>query len=65
MGKKTVVWLSVWKEFIKAGFYFSEKTRPGLRDLDFSDTLKASFAVTKPIGRLLPLVINIDDEERF
>lgn len=38
---KTVVWLSVWKEFIKAGFYFTEKARPSVLELDFSTTLRS------------------------
>lgn len=63
--KKTIVWLSVWKEFIKASFYFTEKTRPGVLELDFNDTIKASFAVTKPAGKLIPLIVDIIDEERW
>lgn len=63
--KKTIVWLSVWKEFIKAGFYFTEKTRQGVLDLDFNDTIKSSFAVTKPTGKLIPLIVDIEDEERL
>lgn len=61
--KKTIVWLSVWKEHIKAGFYFTEKTRRGIMDLDFNDTIKSSFAVAKSIGKLIPLVVEIKDEE--
>ncbi|WP_158860201.1 DUF3788 family protein [Lunatibacter salilacus] len=63
--KKTVVWLSVWNEFIKAGFYFTEKTRPGVMDLDFGYAIKSSFAVTKPVGKLIPLLVDIEDEERL
>ena len=63
--KKTIVWLSVWKEFIKAGFYFTEKTRLGVLDLDFNDTIKSSFAATKPAGKLIPLIVEIGDEQRL
>jgi hypothetical protein len=61
--KKTIVWLSVWKEFIKAGFYFTEKTRPGVLDLDFHATIKSSFAAAKPVGKLIPLMVDVKDEE--
>jgi len=63
--KKTLVWLSVWQKYVKAGFYFTEKTRPGVLDLDFNDDIKSSFALTKPAGKLIPLNIDINDEERL
>ncbi len=63
--KKTIVWLSVWKEYITAGFYFTEKTRQGVMDLDFNHTIKSSFDAAKPIGKLIPLVVEINDEERL
>ncbi|MFC2185733.1 DUF3788 family protein [Fulvivirgaceae bacterium LMO-SS25] len=63
--KKTIVWLSVWKEYIKAGFYFTEKTRQGVMDLDFNDAIKSSFAGAKPIGKLIPLILAINDKERL
>ncbi|MCU4166572.1 DUF3788 family protein [Carboxylicivirga caseinilyticus] len=28
--KKTILWLSVWENYIKTGFYFTEKTRLGV-----------------------------------
>lgn len=63
--KKTIVWLSLWKECIKASFYFTEKTRPGVLDLNFSDNIKSLFSVAKPIGKLIPLIVDIKDEERL
>lgn len=34
-------------------------------DLDFNHTIKSSFDAAKPIGKLIPLVVEINDEERL
>ena len=39
--KKTVVWISVWDNFIKATFYFTEKTRPAVLGLDMPKKSKS------------------------
>ncbi len=61
--KKTILWLSVWDEFFKTSFYFTEKTRLGVLNLDIDNKVKSSFAVVKPIGKLIPLVLEIKNEE--
>lgn len=61
--KKTIVWISVWENFIKASFYFTEKTRPGVLDLNFNEKNKSEFSKTKPVGKLIPLIIDIKDEQ--
>lgn len=61
--KKTLVWLSVWDMFIKAGFYFTEKTGKGIFELDIDAELKSAFAKAKPIGKLLPMIIEINNQE--
>ena len=60
---KTILWLSVWDESIKTSFYFTEKTRSGILNLDIDSNIKSSFAVAKPIGKLIPLVLEIKNEE--
>ena len=35
--KKTVLWLSVWENYIKTGFYFTEKTRNGVLELGMNE----------------------------
>lgn len=57
--KKTVFWLSVWDQYFKAGFYFTEKNCSGIADLEISEQIKDDFAACRPIGKLLPLVINV------
>ncbi len=63
--KKTILWLSVWAGYIKTGFYFTEKTGSGVLELDIDHKIKAEFEATKPIGKLIPLVIDIDQEHQI
>ena len=58
--KKTVAWLSLWKNTFKTGFYFTEKTGAGINSLDIDSKIKSSFSQNKPIGKLLPLTLEID-----
>lgn len=55
--KKTVFWLSVWDKFFKTAFYFTEKTRSGIEKLEIDESIKEDFNLSKPIGKLIPLVI--------
>ena len=63
--KKTVFWLSVWEGFFKTAFYFTEKHLESIAELDISDQIKEDFCRMKPIGKLLPMVINIDMQEQL
>ena len=60
--KKTIVWISLWENLVKAGFYFTQKTRPGVLDLPLSPEIKTLFAEAKPVGKLIPLILDIKDE---
>ncbi|MBW6498409.1 MAG: DUF3788 domain-containing protein [Bacteroidales bacterium] len=63
--KKTVFWLSVWEGFFKCGFYFTEKTAPGVYELDVSESLKDIFHQEKPVGRLRPMIINVYNKDQI
>jgi hypothetical protein len=63
--KKTVFWLSVWKHFIKAGFYFTEKYHPGVMNLPISEELKQRFQEATPSGKLIPLILDMDKDEQL
>lgn len=63
--KKTVFWLSVWKNCFQAGFYFTEKHLEGIAALDIDESIKEEFYRQKPIGRLLPMVFRISSEEQL
>ena len=60
--KKTVVWISLWENLVKAVFYFTQKTRPEVLDLPLSPGIKTLFAEAKPVGKLIPLILDIKDE---
>lgn len=61
--KKTIFWLSIWTQFFKTGFYFTAKNCNGINDLDISNEIKENFAKSKPIGKLIPLILEIDKNE--
>ena len=63
--KKTVFWLSVWDGYFKTAFYFTEKHLEGIAELDISEQIKEDFYRTKPVGKLLPMVICIDRQEQL
>ncbi len=57
--KKTIFWLSVWDGFFKVGFYFTDKNRGGIEALEINSQIKSEFNESKPIGKLIPLTINV------
>lgn len=63
--KKTILWLSVWENYIKTGFYFTEKTGTGVLGLDIDTEIKAEFEEGKPIGKLIPLTIDINQQKQI
>ncbi len=63
--KKTVFWLSVWDGYFKTGFYFTEKNGMGITGLDIEESLKEGFSRSKPIGKLIPLTVNVNKKEQI
>lgn len=57
--KKTVFWLSVWDDCFIAGFYFTEKSKPAIEQLEIADSIKKSFFSAESIGKLIPMTIKI------
>jgi hypothetical protein len=53
--KKTVFWLSVWDNYFKTGFYFTERHLAGIGELPIDSALKEQIATAKPFGKLFPL----------
>lgn len=60
--KKTVIWLSVWEDCFKLGFYFNERTGPGVYDLNIPQDIKDRFTEASEGKKFKPLVIDISDE---
>lgn len=63
--KTTVLWISVWSGFFKVGFYFSEKTRLGIQELDIDNQIKIEFNQSKNIGKLFPLEVNVSSKRQI
>jgi len=63
--KKTVFWLSIWENCFKTVFYFSEKTRLGVLSLGINEKIIENFVATKTIGKLFPLVLEIDNKSQL
>lgn len=63
--KKTILWLSIWENYIKTGFYFTEKTGKGIFELDIVDSIKHDFKNAKPSGKLIPLIMDINCEKQL
>lgn len=57
--KKTVFWISAWKQYLKCGFYFTEKSGESISDLSIDPSLKASYDAATPAGKLYPLIIDL------
>jgi len=63
--KKTVFWLSIWEQYIKTGFYFTENTRSGIFSLQINEKIMQDFEETKTVGKLFPLILNIDTKSQL
>lgn len=63
--KKTVLWLSIWEGFFKTSFYFIEKHLEAITALDISETVKEEFVKAKIVGKLIPMIIDINRDEQL
>lgn len=63
--KKTVFWVSVWKQFLKCGFYFTQESGDGISNLSIDQSLKSSYDAATPIGKLYPLIIDLTAKKQL
>lgn len=63
--KRTIFWLSVWEGYFKVSFYFTEKHKEGIESLPISESAKNQFIASKPIGKLIPLTIDVLSEDQL
>ena len=63
--KKNIFWLSVWEGYFKTAFYFTDKNKAGIDDLEIDEEIKKNFKSSKYIGKLIPLVIDVHKEEQI
>jgi hypothetical protein len=65
--KKTIIWLSVWENFFRVSFYFTEKNSVGIPALEINKEIKDNFEQAKKntIGKLIPLLIEVNSENQI
>ena len=63
--KRTIFWLSVWEGYFKVSLYFTEKHKEGIASLPISESAKNQFIAAKPIGKLIPMTIDVFGEEQL
>lgn len=63
--KKIIFWLSVWEGFFKTSFFFTEKHLEAIAELDISETIKDEFAKAKTIGKLIPMIFDVNEENQL
>ena len=61
--KKTIFWLSVWKNAFKITFYLSDKAEPLVEESDISEALKEQFKTGKHYGKIRGLTIDFKKKE--
>lgn len=60
--KKTILWLSVWADCFKISFYFTQKNVESIAELPIADVIKQEFFAQKTAGKLLPIIIAVNNE---
>ena len=60
--KRTIIWMSAWKGFMKATIYFPEKYLKGLYNLDISKEFIEKVKDTKNVGRSKPCIFEVRDD---
>lgn len=60
--KRTIVWMSVWKDYTQSAIYFPEKYINTIYDLDISQATKDGFTSTKNVGKSKPFISKITEE---
>ena len=63
--KKTILWLSVWEGFFKVSFFFTEQHLEAFSALDISEAIKTELASAKAVGRLIPMIFNINNANQL
>lgn len=63
--KKTILWLSVWDDLFKITFYFTEKNIEAIAGLNISEAIKVEFCKAKPVGRLIPLILEVREIDQM
>lgn len=63
--KKTVFWLSIWENYFRLVFYFTEKTVEGLMPLPIHSSCFQQIKEVNRIGKFIPLIFTIQTLEQL
>jgi len=61
--KKTVIWMSAWKEYMQATIYIHDKDIEKFKSLDVRQEVKERIVLAKKVGKSLPCMFEIRDQE--
>ena len=60
--KKTIVWMSAWKNYMLATIYFPERLLNRVFESDIKDELREKIRNTKNVGKSKPCIFEIREE---
>jgi hypothetical protein len=63
--KKTVFWLSVWDNYFRVVFYFTEKTVDGLLPLPIDSSCFQQIQQVNQIDKFIPLIFVVQTKEQL
>ena len=61
--KRTIVWMSAWKGFMKAGIYIPERLLDEVFELPISEETKERIRMTKNVGKSKPCLFDIRNQK--
>ena len=61
--KKTIFWLSIYKDLFRITFYFGDKAEPVIMESSISDRLKEEFKNGKRFGKIRGITLIIDSKK--
>jgi hypothetical protein len=61
--KRTIVWMSAWKGYMKAAIYFPERYMDDILKLGISDDTKNKIMKTKNVGKSKPCIFEIRNKK--
>lgn len=57
--KRTIIWMSAWKSYIKATVYFAEKYAGKIMDSELPEGIKSKLSDIKNVGKSIPLSFDL------
>jgi len=61
--KRTIIWMSAWKGYLKATIYVPEKHTEGIYELPISEKIKKAIKHSKNVGKSKPCMFEIKQQD--